>query len=146
MTFLRYKYTGNVILIVWCSFSRKSQVIRKKKNQLIRILLIHRSGIKTVYGCSVIVNVSFVYKMYFYSPGSVFSSFFLAFFKFSAFFSLFSSVRDIIRETSSFSFFLQFFSFRAVFLWFFYFTGQAAHFLFFIVLFDFTIIFLFLWF
>ena len=67
MTFLRYKYTGNIILIVWCSFSRKSQVIRKKKNQLIRILLIHRSGIKTVYGCSVIVNVSFVYKMYFYS-------------------------------------------------------------------------------
>ena len=38
-----------------------------RKNQLIRILLIHRSGIKTVYGCSVIVNVSFVYKMYFYS-------------------------------------------------------------------------------
>lgn len=29
--------------------------------------MIHRSGIKTVYGCSVIVNVSFVYKMYFYS-------------------------------------------------------------------------------
>lgn len=105
--------------------------------------MIHRSGIKTVYGCSVIVNVSFVYKMYFYSPGLCFSSFFLAFFKFSAFFSLFSSVRDIIRETSSFSFFLHFFSFRAVFLWFFYFIDQAAHFLFFIVLFDFTIFFCF---
>ena len=142
MTFLRYKYTGNIILIVWCSFSRKSQVIRKKK--------INLSGyywyIDQESKLFMIVNVSFVYKMYFYSPGSVFSSFFLAFFKFSAFFSLFSSVRDIIRETSSFSFFLQFFSFRAVFLWFFYFTGQAAHFLFFIVLFDFTIIFLFLWF
>lgn len=70
-------------------------------------------------------------KCIFIHQGSVFSSFFLAFFKFSAFFSLFSSVRGIIRETSSFSFFLQFFSFRAVFLWFFYFTGQAAHFLFF---------------
>ena len=34
--------------------------------------MIHRSGIKTVYGCSVIVNVSFVYKMYFYSPGLCF--------------------------------------------------------------------------
>lgn len=87
----------------------------ERKNQLIRILLIHRSGIKTVYGCSVIVNVSFVYKMYFYSPGSVFSSFFLAFFKFSAFFSLFSSVRGIIRETSSFSFFLNFFLFSGGF-------------------------------
>ena len=80
-------------------------------------------------------------KCIFIHQGSVFSSFFLAFFKFSAFFSLFSSVRGIIRETSSFSFFLQFFSFRAVFLWFFYFTDQAAHFLFFIDLFDFTIIF-----
>ena len=77
--------------------------------------MIHRSGIKTVYGCSVIVNVSFVYKMYFYSPGSVFSSFFLAFFKFSAFFSLFSSVRGIIRETSFFYFFLNFFLFPGCF-------------------------------
>lgn len=48
-------------------------------------------------------------KCIFIHHGSVFSSFFLAFFKFSAFFSLFSSVRGIIRETSSFpSFWLTF--------------------------------------
>ena len=48
-------------------------------------------------------------KCIFIHQGSVFSSFFLAFFKFSAFFSLFSSVRGIIRETSSFpSFWLTF--------------------------------------
>ena len=45
-------------------------------------------------------------KCIFIHHGSVFSSFFLAFFKFSAFFSLFSSVRGIIRETSFFYFFL----------------------------------------
>ena len=45
-------------------------------------------------------------KCIFIHQGSVFSSFFLAFFKFSAFFSLFSSVRGIIRETSFFYFFL----------------------------------------
>lgn len=67
-------------------------------------------------------------KCIFIHQGSVFSSFFLAFFKFSAFFSLFSSVRGIIRETSSFSFFLQFFSFRAVFLWFFLFYRPSCTF------------------
>ena len=67
-------------------------------------------------------------KCIFIHHGSVFSSFFLAFFKFSAFFSLFSSVRGIIRETSSFSFFLQFFSFRAVFLWFFLFYRPSCTF------------------
>lgn len=54
-------------------------------------------------------------KCIFIHQGSVFSSFFLAFFKFSAFFSLFSSVRGIIRETSSFSFFLNFFLFSGGF-------------------------------
>lgn len=67
-------------------------------------------------------------KCIFIHQCSVFSSFFLAFFKFSAFFSLFSSVRGIIRETSSFSFFLQFFSFRAVFLWFFLFYRPSCTF------------------
>ena len=66
-------------------------------------------------------------KCIFIHQGSVFSSFFLAFFKFSAFFSLFSSVRGIIRETSSFSFFLQFFSIRAVFLWFFFILQAKLH-------------------
>lgn len=77
--------------------------------------MIHRSGIKTVYGCSVIVNVSFVYKMYFYSPGLCFFIVLPRFFKFSAFFSLFSSVRGIIRETSFFYFFSQFFLFPGCF-------------------------------
>lgn len=54
-------------------------------------------------------------KCIFIHQGSVFSSFFLAFFKFSAFFSLSSSVRGIIRETSSFSFFLNFFLFSGGF-------------------------------
>lgn len=54
-------------------------------------------------------------KCIFIHQGSVFSSFLLAFFKFSAFFSLFSSVRGIIRETSSFSFFLNFFLFSGGF-------------------------------
>lgn len=67
-------------------------------------------------------------KCIFIHQGSVFSSFFLAFFKFSAFFSLFSSVRGIIREASSFLFFLQFFSFWAVFLWFFSFYRPSCTF------------------
>lgn len=54
-------------------------------------------------------------KCIFIHQGSVFSSFFLAFFKFSAFFSLFSSVRGIIRETSFFYFFLNFFLFPGCF-------------------------------
>lgn len=54
-------------------------------------------------------------KCIFIHQGSVFSSFFLAFFKFSAFFSLFSSVRGIIRETSSFSFFSPVFLFPGCF-------------------------------
>ena len=54
-------------------------------------------------------------KCIFIHQGSVFSSFFLAFFKFSAFFSLFSSVRGIIRETSFFYFFSQFFLFPGCF-------------------------------
>ena len=54
-------------------------------------------------------------KCIFIHQGSVFSSFFLAFFKFSAFFSLSSSVRSIIRDTSSFSFFLNFFLFSVGF-------------------------------
>lgn len=90
--------------------------------------MIHWSGIKTVYGCSVIVNVSFVYKMYFYSPGLCFFIVLPRFFKFSAFFSLFSSVRGIIREASSFLFFLQFFSFWAVFLCFFSFYRPSCTF------------------
>lgn len=65
-----------------------------RKNQLIRILLIHRSGIKTVYGCSVIVNVSFVYKMYFYSPGLCFFIVLPRFFQiFSIFLFIFISKR-----------------------------------------------------
>ena len=56
--------------------------------------MIHRSGIKTVYGCSVIVNVSFVYKMYFYSPGSVFFIVLPRFFQiFSIFLFIFISKR-----------------------------------------------------
>ena len=54
-------------------------------------------------------------KCIFIHQGSVFSSFFLAFFKLSAFFSLFSSVRGIIRETSFFYFFLNFFLFPGCF-------------------------------
>lgn len=54
-------------------------------------------------------------KCIFIHQGSVFSSFFLAFFKFSAFFSLFSSVRGIICETSLFYFFLNFFLFPGCF-------------------------------
>lgn len=66
----------------------------ERKNQLIRILLIHRSGIKTVYGCSVIVNVSFVYKMYFYSPGLCFFIVLPRFFQiFSIFLFIFISKR-----------------------------------------------------
>ena len=65
--------------------------------------------------------------MYFYSPGSVFSSFFLAFFKFSAFFSLFSSVRDIIRETSFFYFFSQFFSLSGLFFFDFFILQTRLH-------------------
>ena len=65
-----------------------------RKNQLIRILLIHRSGIKTVYGCSVIVNVSFVYKMYFYSPWLCFFIVLPRFFQiFSIFLFIFISKR-----------------------------------------------------
>lgn len=66
----------------------------ERKNQLIRILLIHRLGIKTVYGCSVIVNVSFVYKMYFYSPGLCFFIVLPRFFQiFSIFLFIFISKR-----------------------------------------------------
>lgn len=54
----------------------------------------HRSGIKTVYGCSVIVNVSFVYKMYFYSPGLCFFIVLPRFFQiFSIFLFIFISKR-----------------------------------------------------
>ena len=87
-----------------------------------------------------IVNVSLYIKCIFIHQGSVFSSFFLAFFKFSAFFSLFSSVRGTICETSFFIFFSIFFS-SGCFFFDFYFTDQAAHFSVFIDLFDFTIIF-----
>lgn len=56
--------------------------------------MIHRSGIKTVYGCSVIVNVSFVYKMYFYSPGLCFFIVLPRFFQiFSIFLFIFISKR-----------------------------------------------------
>lgn len=56
--------------------------------------MIHRSGIKTVYGCSVIVNVSFVYKMYFYSPGLCFFIVLPHFFQiFSIFLFIFISKR-----------------------------------------------------
>ena len=56
--------------------------------------MIHRSGIKTVYGCSVIVNVSFLYKMYFYSPGLCFFIVLPRFFQiFSIFLFIFISKR-----------------------------------------------------
>ena len=56
--------------------------------------MIHGSGIKTVYGCSVIVNVSFVYKMYFYSPGLCFFIVLPRFFQiFSIFLFIFISKR-----------------------------------------------------
>lgn len=56
--------------------------------------MIHRSGIKTVYGCSVIVNVSFVYKMYFYSLGLCFFIVLPRFFQiFSIFLFIFISKR-----------------------------------------------------
>lgn len=56
--------------------------------------MIHRSGIKTVYGCSVIVNVSFVYKMYFYSPWLCFFIVLPRFFQiFSIFLFIFISKR-----------------------------------------------------
>ena len=77
--------------------------------------MIHRSGIKTVYGCSVIVNVSFVYKMYFYSPGLCFFIVLPRFFQiFSIFFFIFISKRHNLWDIL-FYFFLNFFLFPGCF-------------------------------
>mgnify|MGYP004417640197 CR=1 FL=1 len=93
MTFLRYKYTGNVILIVWCSFSRKSQVIRKKKSTYQDIIdTIRNQNCLWLFGDR---KCLFLYiKCIFIHQGSVFSSFFLAFFQiFSIFLFIFISKR-----------------------------------------------------
>ena len=73
--------------LVWCSFLRKSHVIRKE-NQLMGILLIDTLEIKAVYGCSEVINISFAYKMYFHSPGLCFFIVLPRFFIFQHFFSL----------------------------------------------------------
>ena len=113
----------------------------ERKNQLIRILLIHRSGIKTVYGCSVIVNVSFVYKMYFYSPGLCFFIVLPRFFQiFSIFLFIFISKRHNPWDILFFIFSPSFSLFGRFFFVFFLFYRSKLHiFCFLSYLFDFTI-------
>ena len=99
--------------------------------------MIHRSGIKTVYGCSVIVNVSFVYKMYFYSPGLCFFIVLPRFFQiFSIFLFIFISKRhnpwDIL-----FFIFSQFFLFPGCFSLIFLFYRPGC---------IFSVFYLFIWF
>ena len=99
--------------------------------------MIHRSGIKTVYGCSVIVNVSFVYKMYFYSPGLCF------FIVLSRFFQIFSIFLFIFISKRHNPWDILFFIFSPVFL---FSGGFSLIFLFYRPSCTFSVFYRFIWF
>lgn len=98
------------------------------------------NSIQNVYNYSRICKNSFIcMQNVFLFIRVQFSHLSLVFFEFSTFFLYYSSVREIIRETSCFSFFC---SFHTIFIDFLHFSGQAAFFLLFISLFDFAVTFL----
>lgn len=99
--------------------------------------MIHRSGIKTVYGCSVIVNVSFVYKMYFYSPGLCF------FIVLPRFFQIFSIFLFIFISKKHNPWDILFFIFSPVFL---FSGGFSLIFLFYRPSCTFSVFYRFIWF